>query len=49
MFREFDKDGSGSISIDEARAMLRKLDIPDEEVSLLTAREVILFMPYKAT
>ena len=32
MFHEFDIDGSGSISVDEAKHMLRKLDIPDEEV-----------------
>ena len=32
MFHEFDKDGSGAISIEEAKLMLRRLDIPDEEV-----------------
>ena len=35
MFREFDSDGSGSISVEEAKVMLRQLNIPDEEVETL--------------
>ena len=35
MFHEFDKDGSGSISVEEAKHMLRKLEIPDDEVGCL--------------
>ena len=37
MFNEFDKDGSGSISIEEAKVMLRRLDIPANEVENLVA------------
>ena len=37
MFKEFDKDNSGSISVREAKLMLRKLGIPDGEIETLVA------------
>ena len=37
MFEEFDKDGSGTVSVEEAKLMLRKLNIPDEEAETLVA------------
>jgi len=37
MFREFDKDNSGAISVSEAKLMLRQLNIPDEEITTLVA------------
>lgn len=37
MFKEFDKDNSGSISLHEAKLMLRRLRIPDSEVETLVA------------
>ena len=37
MFQEFDKDNSGSISVDEAKIMLRQLNIPDAEISTLVS------------
>ena len=37
MFEEFDKDGSGTVSVEEAKHMLRKLNIPDEEVETLVS------------
>lgn len=35
MFRECDKDGSGSISTDEVKTMLSSLGIPSEEIETL--------------
>jgi Ca2+-binding EF-hand superfamily protein len=35
IFNEFDKDGSGAVSIEEAKAMLEQIDIPEEEVESL--------------
>ena len=37
MFKEFDKDNSGAISMAEAKLMLRRLRIPDSEVETLVA------------
>ncbi len=37
MFRQFDQDGSGTVSTEEAKVMLRKLSMPDEEIELLVA------------
>ena len=37
MFKEFDKDNSGAISMSEAKLMLRRLRIPDSEVETLVA------------
>ena len=37
MFHEFDKDGSGAVSVDEAKSMLRQLGMPDGEVETLVA------------
>ena len=37
MFHTFDTDHSKSISVEEAKIMLRRLDISDEEVELLVA------------
>ncbi len=37
MFREFDKDHSGTVSVEEAKFMLRKLNIPDEEIETLVS------------
>ena len=37
MFDHFDKDGSQSISIDEAKSMLRQLNLPDSDVDTLVA------------
>jgi Ca2+-binding EF-hand superfamily protein len=37
MFHEFDKDGSGSVSVDEVKVMLRKLQMPDNEIENLVA------------
>ena len=38
MFNEFDKDGSGSVSVNEAKDVLRKLKIPDHEIECLVAQ-----------
>ena len=38
MFNEFDKDGSGSVSVSEAKDVLRKLKIPDHEIEALVAQ-----------
>ncbi|KAK2146846.1 hypothetical protein LSH36_582g03035 [Paralvinella palmiformis] len=37
LFEQFDQDNSGSVSVDEAKAVLRKIDIPEEEVESLVA------------
>ena len=37
MFEQFDQDNSGSVSLDEAKAVLRKIDIPEAEVESLLA------------
>ncbi len=37
MFHEFDTDGSGSISVTEAKHMLRKLNMADEEIETLVS------------
>ena len=38
MFAEFDKDGSGSISVKECKKMLRKLKVSDAEVESLVSK-----------
>ena len=35
IFDEFDKDGSGAVSIEEAKVMLEQIGIPEEEVESL--------------
>ena len=37
MFHEFDTDGSGSVSVEEVKGMLRKLHMPDNEIETLVA------------
>ena len=38
MFREFDADGSGSVSVAEVKPMLHKLGLKDEEIERLVAQ-----------
>jgi len=37
MFHEFDKDNSGSISVNEVKVMLRKLNMSDDEIETLVS------------
>ena len=37
MFQQFDKDGSGSVSTDEVKVMLRQLGIPADQIDTLVA------------
>lgn len=38
MFNEFDKDKSGSVSVAEAKPILRKVGLSDEEIEDLVAK-----------